>query len=191
MTWIESYVDEGTQLLESSDIEEIKRFIARIQAVKDLVTPVYGFNCHKKAFADEEPDIQLCLIKEDVKIIIEALKIKIEKADTDFAQRYGTATLDDHIQRCRAILMQTDGAESAESFCKHVACVYTRKIPNLKESLSVFSAEDEKDFREDVAKLLEFLLVYRDDIVKSHQAPSPKIDSNDLLYALVKDKLSI
>lgn len=191
MSWLEGYIDEGKSLLESTDTEEIGRYIDRIRAVKNLVEPTYGFNYSSKAYKESDNETQLCLAHEDVKIIINALTRKAEGIASSFSEKYGTATLDDHIRRCRAIIDKSDDAETAEAFCNHVACVYTRKIPLIKESLSIFSPTEEKNYDEDVAKLLEFLLVYRDDIVKSHKAPALQIDSNDLLYALFKDKLEL
>lgn len=166
----EAAIADGKDLIEQNDSAAAKQYVKRMTGVLDGVVqnPKSGLHMFKgrvngmPAYTSQE-------IFEDVKTIMAKIQLIIESDQRKLDEKYGTASLTAHIERCKAMLADEDATDSdAEQMCYEMASIYSAKVKGFTNELSVYPICDGCGIypKRDLAFVAEKLSSHRDDIIR-------------------------
>ncbi|MEE0706955.1 MAG: hypothetical protein UCH28_11330 [Adlercreutzia sp.] len=110
----------------------------------------------------------------DLKKLVGKIRQQREDRQRELDEKYGTATLSEHIAMCDTVLASGSDDEQAE-FCYMMSGVYSETIPGFRNYLGFTLVGDPKPAR-DIPAIKEKLKAYRDSLVReANRAPSHSI----------------
>lgn len=175
MAYIDDFIAELEAALKSGDHEQLGSLVKDAVSMfsEDIPTIKVGLDRYKgRISAIGSQPIELDN-KGDARKILGKLKQLKDSRQSINDEKYGTATLSEHIRRCQAMLSGSSTSEAeAERMCYEMASVYSSKIKGFTNELSVYPICDGCTIhpKEDLAFVLGKLTSYRDDIVRNFNA---------------------
>lgn len=175
MACIDDFIAKLEKAIQDNDCEQLGDLVQDAVSTfsEDIPTIKSGLDRHKARMVVIGDSPVQYDNNGDARKILGKLKQYKDSRQAMIDEKYGTATLSTHIERCKTMIADHNSSDTdAEHMCYEMASVYSSKIEGFTDELSIYPICEgcKENPKEDLTFILEKLTSYRDDIIRNFNA---------------------